>query len=137
MGNFRIEPPGLFRGRGAHPKTGKLKRRVYPEQVTLNLSAHAKVPDPPPGHNWAEVRHDNEVTWLAMWKENIADSFKYVRFAANSSVKGQSDFKKFETARELRKYVDAIRKDYTKMLKLEKCKIDKWQQPCILLMYMH
>lgn len=25
VGNFRIEPPGLFRGRGAHPKTGSLK----------------------------------------------------------------------------------------------------------------
>jgi len=25
VGNFRIEPPGLFRGRGAHPKTGKFK----------------------------------------------------------------------------------------------------------------
>lgn len=25
VGNFRIEPPGLFRGRGDHPKTGKLK----------------------------------------------------------------------------------------------------------------
>lgn len=25
VGNFRIEPPGLFRGRGAHPKTGCLK----------------------------------------------------------------------------------------------------------------
>lgn len=25
VGNFRIEPPALFRGRGAHPKTGKLK----------------------------------------------------------------------------------------------------------------
>ena len=25
VGNFRIEPPSLFRGRGAHPKTGKLK----------------------------------------------------------------------------------------------------------------
>jgi DNA topoisomerase-1 len=22
LGNFRMEPPGLFRGRGAHPKTG-------------------------------------------------------------------------------------------------------------------
>ncbi|KAI3402898.2 TOP1 [Candida oxycetoniae] len=120
VGNFRIEPPGLFRGRGAHPKTGKLKRRVLPEQVTLNLSKDVKVPSPPPGHKWAEVRHDNEVTWLAMWKENISDSFKYVRFAANSSVKGQSDFKKFEKARELRYHVDAIRKDYTKMLKSEK-----------------
>lgn len=25
VGNFRIEPPGLFRGRGEHPKTGCLK----------------------------------------------------------------------------------------------------------------
>ncbi|CAX41041.1 DNA topoisomerase, putative [Candida dubliniensis CD36] len=120
VGNFRIEPPGLFRGRGAHPKTGKLKRRVAPEQVTLNLSKDAKIPEPPAGHQWGEIRHDNEVTWLAMWKENISDSLKYVRFANNSSVKGQSDFKKFETARKLRNYVDDIRKDYTKMLKSEK-----------------
>lgn len=25
VGNFRIEPPGLFRGRGDHPKKGALK----------------------------------------------------------------------------------------------------------------
>jgi DNA topoisomerase I len=25
VGNFRVEPPGLFRGRGAHPKTGRIK----------------------------------------------------------------------------------------------------------------
>jgi DNA topoisomerase-1 len=25
VGNFRIEPPGLFRGRGEHPKKGSLK----------------------------------------------------------------------------------------------------------------
>ncbi|MDN6194679.1 MAG: hypothetical protein L0I88_06565, partial [Alkalibacterium sp.] len=101
VGNFRIEPPGLFRGRGAHPKTGKLKRRVMPEDVTLNLSEGCKIPEPPQGHKWAEVRHDNTVSWLAMWKENIADSFKYVRFAASSSIKGLSDFKKFETSRKL------------------------------------
>lgn len=117
VGNFRIEPPGLFRGRGAHPKTGKLKRRVMPEDVTLNLSEGCKIPEPPQGHKWAEVRHDNTVSWLAMWKENIADSFKYVRFAANSSIKGLSDFKKFETSRKLRYHIDEIRKDYTKMLK--------------------
>ncbi|CAN3374694.1 hypothetical protein DIURU_002324 [Diutina rugosa] len=119
VGNFRIEPPGLFRGRGAHPKTGKLKRRVMPEQVTLNMSKDCPVPPPPPGHEWGEVRHDNTVTWLAMWKENIADNQKYVRFAANSSVKGQSDFKKFETARNLKNHIEDIRKDYTKMLKSE------------------
>ncbi|SCU81774.1 LAMI_0B07624g1_1 [Lachancea mirantina] len=117
VGNFRIEPPGLFRGRGAHPKTGKLKRRVYPEDVVLNLDNEAPVPVPPEGHNWGEVRHDNTVQWLAMWRENISNSFKYVRFAANSSLKGISDFKKFEKARQLRGYIDAIRADYTKNLK--------------------
>lgn len=30
VGNFRIEPPGLFRGRGKHPKTGKLKASRLP-----------------------------------------------------------------------------------------------------------
>lgn len=30
VGNFRIEPPGLFRGRGEHPKTGMLKVRRRP-----------------------------------------------------------------------------------------------------------
>lgn len=117
VGNFRIEPPGLFRGRGAHPKTGKLKRRVPPEAVTLNLGATATVPPPPEGHLWGEVRHDNSVMWLAMWKENIADNTKYVYFAANSSVKGQLDFRKFETARKLRHHIDAIRADYTRGLK--------------------
>lgn len=117
VGNFRVEPPGLFRGRGAHPKTGKFKKRVYPEDITLNLSEGAKVPEPPEGHQWGEIRHDQTVTWLAMWKENIADSLKYVKFAANSSVKGVSDFKKFETARNLRQHITAIRNDYNRMLK--------------------
>jgi DNA topoisomerase-1 len=25
VGNFRVEPPSLFRGRGKHPKTGMVK----------------------------------------------------------------------------------------------------------------
>lgn len=35
VGNFRIEPPGLFRGRGKHPKTGKLKVRSLLIEKTL------------------------------------------------------------------------------------------------------
>ncbi|AET38550.1 DNA topoisomerase 1 Ecym_3036 [Eremothecium cymbalariae DBVPG len=117
VGNFRIEPPDLFRGRGAHPKTGKLKRRVYPEDVVLNMDKDAAIPDPPAGHKWGEIRHDNTVQWLCMWRENISNSFKYVRLAANSSQKGMSDFKKFEKARELKKYIDIIRSDYRRSLK--------------------
>ncbi|EMD94017.1 hypothetical protein COCC4DRAFT_58578 [Bipolaris maydis ATCC 48331] len=116
VGNFRVEPPGLFRGRGEHPKTGRVKKRVMPEQITINIGEKAKVPEPPAGHRWKEVKHDHEGTWLAMWQENINGAYKYVMLAANSDIKGQSDFKKFEKARELKKHIDRIRKDYRKDL---------------------
>jgi len=119
VGNFRVEPPGLFRGRGEHPKTGKVKGRVMPEQITINIGKEAKVPTPPEGHKWKEVKHDNKATWLAMWQENINGAYKYVMLAANSTVKGQSDFKKFEKARELKKHIGRIRKDYYKELKAD------------------
>lgn len=117
VGNFRVEPPGLFRGRGEHPKTGKVKNRVMPEQITINIGKDAEVPAPPEGHQWKAVQHDNKATWLAMWQENINGAYKYVMLAANSSIKGQSDFKKFEKARELKKHIDRIRKDYSRDLK--------------------
>lgn len=119
VGNFRVEPPGLFRGRGEHPKTGKVKTRVQPEQITINIGKDAQVPAPPEGHRWKEVKHDQEGTWLAMWQENINNNYKYVMLAANSDVKGQSDYKKFEKARELKKYIDKIRADYREGLRSE------------------
>ncbi|KAI9792531.1 MAG: DNA topoisomerase 1 [Peltula sp. TS41687] len=119
VGNFRVEPPGLFRGRGEHPKTGHLKKRVMPEQITINIGKDATVPAPPEGHKWKEVKHDQTGTWLAMWQENINSAYKYVMLAANSAIKGQSDYNKFEKARELKKHIDRIRKDYEKGLKAE------------------
>ncbi|PWY95674.1 hypothetical protein BO94DRAFT_580846 [Aspergillus sclerotioniger CBS 115572] len=119
VGNFRVEPPALFRGRGEHPKTGRVKSRVQPEQITINIGKDAPVPPPPEGHQWKEVKHDQEGTWLAMWQENINGNYKYVMLAANSDVKGQSDYKKFEKARELKHHIDRIRKDYQKNLKHE------------------
>ncbi|KAL1868041.1 hypothetical protein VTK73DRAFT_3866 [Phialemonium thermophilum] len=117
VANIMVEPPGLFRGRGSHPKTGKVKKRVTPEQVTINIGKEAKVPDPPPGHKWKAVQHDNKATWLAMWQENINGNYKYVMLSADSAIKGQADYKKFEKARELKKHIDRIRRDYQKDLK--------------------
>ena len=37
VGNFRVEPPGLFRGRGEHPRMGKVKQRIYPRDITINI----------------------------------------------------------------------------------------------------
>lgn len=100
-GNFRAEPPGLFRGRGEHPKKGTLKHRLRPEDIILNLSKDAPYPTPNIPGKWKGIQNDNTVTWLAYWKENVNGNTKYVFLAANSSWKGQSDRQKFEKAREL------------------------------------
>ncbi|KAI0775835.1 hypothetical protein BD413DRAFT_470526 [Trametes elegans] len=117
VGNFRVEPPGLFRGRGDHPKKGALKFRVRPEDITINIGKDAPVPVPNVPGKWKEVVHDQTVTWLANWVENVNGNYKYVFLAAGSSLKGQSDMMKFEKARELKKHVDRIRADYTADLK--------------------
>jgi DNA topoisomerase I len=102
VGNFRIEPPGLFRGRGDHPKTGTVKRRVLPNQVTINIGKEATVPPPPEGHKWKEVVHDQTKSYLASWVENVNGQIKYVQLHNTSDVKGMSDFNKFQKARELK-----------------------------------
>ncbi|RWS01519.1 DNA topoisomerase 1-like protein, partial [Dinothrombium tinctorium] len=112
IGNYKIEPPGLFRGRGEHPKMGKVKRRIEPEDVIINIGKKADAPQPPPGHKWKEVRVDKTVTWLASWTENIMGSVKYIMLNPSSKLKSMKDWQKFEKARELKQYVDQIRRDY-------------------------
>ncbi|XP_063155792.1 DNA topoisomerase I, mitochondrial isoform X2 [Candoia aspera] len=112
IGNFKTEPPGLFRGRGDHPKMGMLKKRIMPEDVIINCSKGSKVPQPPPGHKWKEVRCDNTVTWLASWTENIQGSIKYIMLNPSSKLKGEKDWQKYEVARRLKKVVQRIRCQY-------------------------
>ncbi|XP_021764527.1 DNA topoisomerase 1 beta-like [Chenopodium quinoa] len=116
VGNFRVEPPGLFRGRGEHPKMGKLKKRIHPSDITINIGKDAPIPECPiPGQSWKEVRHDNTVTWLAYWNDPInPKEFKYVFLAASSTLKGQSDKEKYEKARKLKDYIEGIRTTYKK-----------------------
>ncbi|VDL70573.1 unnamed protein product [Nippostrongylus brasiliensis] len=113
VGNFRIEPPGLFRGRGGHPKMGMLKKRIRPEDVIINCSKDSEIPVPPPGHKWKEVRHDNTVTWLVSWTENVLGQNKYIMLNPSSKIKGEKDYEKYETARRLKSRIDDIRAVYT------------------------
>ncbi|KAM3871921.1 DNA topoisomerase 1 [Diretmus argenteus] len=123
IGNFRIEPPGLFRGRGDHPKMGMLKRRLRPEDVIINCSKDSKQPKPPPGTRWKEVRHDNKVTWLVSWTENIQGSIKYIMLNPSSRIKGEKDWQKYETARRLKKCVDRLRAQYREDWKSKEMRI--------------
>lgn len=44
VGQFMIEPPTLFKGRGEHPKMGLMKGRIMPEAVVINIAQDSPVP---------------------------------------------------------------------------------------------
>ncbi|MEW5309744.1 MAG: hypothetical protein WDW38_001606 [Sanguina aurantia] len=114
VGNFRVEPPGLFRGRGEHPKMGKIKTRVFPRDVIINIGAGEPIPAHPyPDQAWKEVRHDQGVTWLAYFHDTVSPKdFKYVFLGANSTFKSDSDLAKYELARKLKLIIGEIRTNY-------------------------
>ena len=115
MANFLVEPPGLFRGRGEQPLTGTIKKRIYAEDITLNVGEDEPVPVcTQPGHSWGEITSNNEGTWLAYYK--VRKNTKYVFLNASSKFKGMSDYKKYEKARRLKDSIDKIREDYNKKL---------------------
>lgn len=69
-----------------------------PELLVHATDRESQVPVPPAGHRWKEVRHDNTVTWLASWTENIQSAIKYVMLNANSKLKVKKQRKKHSQA---------------------------------------
>jgi DNA topoisomerase-1 len=116
VGNFHVEPTGIFIGRGCHPKLGKVKSRIYPEAITLNLSKEAPIPETLAGHKWKKIIHDKNVEWLASWKDNITNKIKYVWLSDKSDFKIKSDISKFDKAKKLKTKIKYIREVNNKNL---------------------
>lgn len=108
VSNYKMEPPGIFIGRGKNPNLGKIKKRIRPEDITLNLGKEAMVPEPPAGHKWGKIIHDRTVEWLVSWKDTITGKTKYLWLAAHSDQKSGNDQKKFDLARKLKKKIGHI-----------------------------
>jgi DNA topoisomerase-1 len=123
VGNFRIEPPGLFIGRGDNPNIGKIKRRVYPEDVIINIGKNIPAPETLPGHKWGKVIHNRDVEWIASWKDNVTGKIKYVWLSHSSEFKANNDLKKFELARKLKKKIKKIIEHNTNNLHHKETKI--------------
>ena len=116
VGNYKMEPPGIFIGRGCHPKLGTIKKRIEPKDVILNLSKGAPTPQLQAfysGTKWRKIVHDNKAEWLAAWKDTITGKTKYVWLGAKSDFKARSDEEKFNKARKLVKLIDKIRQTNT------------------------
>lgn len=128
LSGYTIEAPTLFKGRGDHPRAGFLKTRILPEDVIINIAEDAPVPkcSSMPGHCWKDIVHDENVTWLASYKDDTIkkDNIKYLFLAANSKFKGESDLRKYEKARNLKSIAPKIRDLYMVLL-TEKSRFDR------------
>ena len=129
VANYNIEPPGIFRGRGEHPHMGKMKSRIVPEYVSLNVGYDDPIPPCPiPGHNWKKVVSNTEATWLCQFKDeksNWSNNVKYLFLAAESKLKGQNDKNKYERARRLKDMIDKIRGKYREDMKSQDLELNQ------------
>lgn len=119
ISNALVEPPGIFRGRGEHPHAGRIKQRVVPEMVSINVGQDEPIPMcKVPGHAWKRVMENKEATWLAAFRDERSSfaGTKYVMLAAESKIKGENDKKKYEKARRLKASIKKIRDAYTKAM---------------------
>jgi DNA topoisomerase-1 len=108
LGNYMVEPPGLFMGRGPHPLRGSWKCRTYPEDITINHSLELNPPAPPEGHSWKEVVENKNALYVATWKQELTGEYKKILFGNDSIVKKQSDQKKFDKAVKLAQKLDYV-----------------------------
>lgn len=126
VSNYKIEPPGLFIGRGKNPHLGKIKKRIYPEDITLNLSKDAPIPELPfflKDHKWGKIVHNRKMEWLASWKDNITGKTKYLWLSNHSDMKANGDQKKFDFARKLKKKINVINETNEQNLQRDDIKI--------------
>ena len=115
IANCMVEPPGIFRGRGEHPQAGRLKQRIMPEFVSINVGRDDPIPVCPiQGHTWKRVVNNTDATWLCHFKDERTEKSnkKYIFLAAESRIKGENDKIKYEKAKRLKGSIETIRKNY-------------------------
>ncbi|VBB18931.1 topoisomerase 1b [Yasminevirus sp. GU-2018] len=120
--NFLVEPPTIFVGRGDHPLSGSIKKRLYPEDLTLNIGKGMAIPVPKlvgkgkdedgsvtAKEKWGAIISDNTLEWIASWQNNVTQKYNYARFGRKSGFKMKSDENKYDKARLLKKKINKIR----------------------------
>ncbi|MEM2875013.1 MAG: hypothetical protein QW567_03225, partial [Candidatus Hadarchaeales archaeon] len=119
IGNYAVEPPCIFVGRGKHPLRGRWKPRIYPEDVTLNLSPDAPMPPAPDGRSWGGRVFDPEALWIARWRDKLTGKMKYVWVSETASFRQEREIEKFDSAMRLERLIERVRRHIAENLTSE------------------
>jgi DNA topoisomerase-1 len=109
VGNYTVEPPCIFMGRGKHPFRGRWKQRVSYRDITLNLSSDTRTPEAPDGGEWGGREFDPGALWVAKWRDKLTEKIKYVWIADSVRFKQEREIIKFNEALELEQLVEKVR----------------------------
>lgn len=118
IGNYAVEPPSIFIGRGKHPFRGHWKPAISTKDVTLNLSPDA----PTPEGGWAGREWRPEELWIAKWTDKLAGKVKYIWFHDATPMKQERAQEKFDLAGELESKIRKVRAHITQNLTNEELK---------------
>jgi len=105
VGNYVVEPPCIFMGRGKHPLRGRWKPGAAENDIFLNLSPDA----PRPKGNWKEIIWQPGSMWIAKWDDKLRGVEKYLWLSDSSHVKQRREIEKFEKARELESRINSVK----------------------------
>jgi len=134
VANYMVEPPSIFMGRGKHPFRGRWKPRIYPKDVTLNLSKNSETPDLISHEDkWGKRIEDKNSMWLASWTDKLTKKLKYVWLHDSSSIRQQNDKMKYDNAKKLHSRLGKIRRHILKGMKSNDEKIRKISSVCFLI----
>ena len=133
IANYLVEPPGIFMGRGKHPLRGRWKPRIYPKDITLNLSKKGENPLLPEGQKWGKRIQDNQSMWLASWTDKLTKKNKYVWPHDSSNIRQQRDKMKFDYAKKLAPKLERIRKHIMRGMNSKDIKTRKIATVCYLI----
>jgi len=112
VGNYTVEPPSIFMGRGEHPLRGRWKPYVDENDIILNLSPDA----PRPLGDWKEIVWQHDSMWIAKWDDKLRGEEKYIWLSDSSHVKQQKEVEKFDKVKELAKKINDLRTHISKNL---------------------
>jgi DNA topoisomerase-1 len=105
LGNYLVEPPSIFMGRGKHPLRGRWKEGATENDVILNLSPDA----PTPEGKWKGRVWQPDSMWVAKWDDKLRGDEKYIWLSDSSTPKQEREIEKFDKAVELEKMMNKIR----------------------------
>ncbi len=106
VANYTVEPSSIFIGRGKHPLRGRWKPGPKQEDITLNLSPNAPIPE----GKWKEIVWEPDAMWIARWRDKLTGKMKYVWLSDSSPLKQAREKEKFDKANSLDEKISEVRK---------------------------